>query len=74
MNPTDLKLSELTVAERIQLAEDLWDSVAVDTGDLALTDPQRAELDLRLAEYERDPDAGESWAVVRARIQKRLAG
>jgi putative addiction module component (TIGR02574 family) len=74
MNPTDLKLSELTVAERIQLAEDLWDSVAVDTGDLALTDSQRAELDLRLAEYERDPDAGESWAVVRARIQKRLAG
>ena len=31
MNPIDLKLSELTVAERIQLAEDLWDSVAADT-------------------------------------------
>ncbi len=74
MNPTDLKLSELTVAERIQLAEDLWDSVAADTGELPLTDAQRAELDLRLADLVRDPTAGESWEVVRARIQGRLAG
>ena len=74
MNPIDLKLSELTVAERIQLAEDLWDSVAADTGDLLLTDAQRAELDLRLADLERDPAAGEPWEVVRERIQRRLAG
>jgi putative addiction module component (TIGR02574 family) len=73
MQPIDLKLSELTVAERIQLAEDLWDSVAADTGDLPLTDAQRAELELRLADLERDPGSGEAWEVVRARIQKRLA-
>jgi putative addiction module component (TIGR02574 family) len=72
MQPIDLKLSELTVAERIQLAEDLWDSVAADTGDLPLTDAQRAELELRLADLERDPGSGESWEAVRARIQKRL--
>ena len=45
MQPIDLKLSELSVAERIQLAEDLWDSVAADTGELPLTDAQRAELE-----------------------------
>jgi putative addiction module component (TIGR02574 family) len=73
MQPIDLKISELTVAERIQLAEDLWDSVAADTGDLPLTDAQRAELELRLADFQRDPDSGESWEVVRERIQKRLA-
>ena len=73
MQPIDLKLSELTVAERIQLAEDLWDSVAADTGDLPLTDAQRAELELRLADFERDPGSGEPWEVVRERIQKRLA-
>jgi putative addiction module component (TIGR02574 family) len=49
MQPINLKLSELTVAERIQLAEDLWDSVAADTGELPLTDAQKAELELRLA-------------------------
>ena len=73
MQPIDLKLNELTVAERIQLAEDLWDSVAADTGDLPLTDAQKDELELRLADFERDPGAGESWEVVRECIQRRLA-
>jgi len=73
MQPTDLNIAKLSVAERIQLAEDLWDSVAADTGDLALTDAQQAELDRRLADLERDPDAGESWDVVRTRVEKRLA-
>jgi putative addiction module component (TIGR02574 family) len=74
MNPIDLKLSELTVAERIQLAEDLWDSVAADTGELPLTDAQRAELESRLTDFQRDPSSGESWEVVRERIAKRLGG
>jgi len=73
MQPTDLNLSKLSVAERIQLAEDLWDSIAADTDDLPLTDAQKAELDCRLADLERNPDAGESWDVVRARIENRLA-
>jgi putative addiction module component (TIGR02574 family) len=72
MQTTDLDISRPTVAERIQLAEDLWDSVAAETGDLPLTDAQRAELQRRLDDFERNPDAGESWGVVRARIQKRL--
>ncbi len=73
MQPIDLKFSELTVAERIQLAEDLWDSVAADTVDLPLTDAQRRELELRLADFEADRSAGEPWEVVRERIQRRLA-
>ena len=73
MHATDLKISRLSVAERIQLAEDLWDSVAADTGDLELTAAQRAELDRRLADFGQDPGAGEPWDVVRARIEKRLA-
>jgi len=72
MHTTDLDISKLTVAERIQLAEDLWDSVAADTGDLPLTAAQAAELDRRLAELARDPGAGETWDVVRERIEQRL--
>ena len=33
---------------------------------------QSAELYRRLAELERDPEAGESWPVLRARIEQRL--
>ncbi len=73
MQTTDLDLSKLTVAERIQLAEDLWDSVAAETGELPLTEAQKAELERRLADFERDPAAGEPWEVVRARIERRLS-
>ena len=73
MQTTDLDISKLSVAERIQLAEDLWDSVAAETGELPLGAAQKAELERRLADLERDPGAGEPWEVVRARIEKRLA-
>jgi putative addiction module component (TIGR02574 family) len=68
----DLDIHNLTVAERIQLAEDLWDSVAAETGELPLTEAQAAELDRRLADLAGDPEAGEDWPVVRARIEQRL--
>jgi putative addiction module component (TIGR02574 family) len=73
MRTTDLDISKLSLAERIQLAEDLWDSVAADTGEVPITEAQKAELDRRLADLERDPDAGESWDIVRPRVEKRLA-
>jgi putative addiction module component (TIGR02574 family) len=72
MRSTDLDISRLSVSERIQLAEDLWDSVAAETGELPLTEAQAAELDRRLADLERDPEAGASWPAVRARIEQRL--
>jgi putative addiction module component (TIGR02574 family) len=72
MRTTDLDISGLSLAERIQLAEDLWDSVAAETGELPLSAAQTAELDRRLAELARDSGAGESWEVVRGRVERRL--
>jgi putative addiction module component (TIGR02574 family) len=62
---------ELPIAERLRLVEAIWDSIAEAPEGLELTDAQRAELDRRLAEYERNPDAGSPWPEVRARILKR---
>lgn len=63
-------LRRLSVAERLQLVEDLWDSIAQDSPDeaLPLTPELAAELDRRLAEHERDPAASRSWADVHAQI------
>ena len=72
MRSTDVDISKLSVAERIQLAEDIWDSVAAETGGLALTEAQATELDHRLAQLARDPEGGDAWEVVRGRIQERL--
>lgn len=69
MNPTFRKL---TVEQRINLVEDLWDSIAVDQASLPLTDEQRAELDRRLDAYEADCATGRAAGESVADIRKRL--
>lgn len=62
---------ELPVSERLKLVEAIWDSIADAPDALQLTDEQRAELDRRLDEYEKSPEAGSPWSDVRERILKR---
>lgn len=65
--------SHLTPTERLELAQELWDSVDDAEVELPLTEAQRNELDRRLEEYERDPDGGRDWEVVHAELLQRLA-
>lgn len=67
-----IDIETLTEAERIQLAEDLWDSIAPDSPELALPPWMETLLDERLAELERDPDSGEPWEAVVQEIRARL--
>jgi len=69
MNPT---FRDLPVEQRIQLVEDLWDSIAADQESLPLTEEQRAELDRRLDAYEADGDTGRSAEISLADRRKRL--
>ena len=39
-----------------------------------LTDDEKALLEVRLAAYEKEPDAGSSWEDVESRIQRRISG
>lgn len=62
--PDFLKLS---VAERIQLAEDIWDSIAAESPDsMVLTSDQRQAVQARLEEHDRDPTSAVPWDQVRA--------
>jgi putative addiction module component (TIGR02574 family) len=61
----------LSIAERIELIGDLWDSLTEIPETVALTDAQKAELGRRLDAYRKDPTAGAPWSVVRDRIAKR---
>ncbi len=58
----------LSVAERIQIVEDIWDSIAAESDALVLTPEHREELDRRLADHEANPGAGRSWSEVKARL------
>ena len=61
----------LSVPERIQLAQDIWDSVAEAPEALILADEEKAEIDRRLDAYHKDPGAGSPWSVVRERVKNR---
>ncbi len=65
------QLFKLSAAERLELVEELWDSIADDDEVLALTDEQREDLDRRLAEADADPTGGSPWEEVRERIRHR---
>src|SRR2546423_15493826 len=62
---------DMSLEERLKLVHDIWDSIALSPQPLPLTDADRAELDRRLLDYEKDPSAGDPWEVVRARIEAR---
>lgn len=62
---------KLDVSERIQLVEDVWDSVATAPEAVLLTEKQKKELDRRLAEYHNNPSVGSPWKDVKKRILSR---
>lgn len=64
------ELFKLSVEERLQIVEDLWDSIAADTQDkpFELSDELKAELERRMAEHEARPESALSWEEVRARL------
>jgi putative addiction module component (TIGR02574 family) len=71
MSPTlkALGIDQLSVAQRMLLVEEIWDSIAEEEGEIPLTEAQRRDLQRRLAAYEANPKAGSSWEEVKARLQ-----
>ena len=59
---------ELSVSERIQLVEDIWDSIGKTPEPAPLREAQRQELDRRLESHRKDPTSGSTWAEVKRRI------
>ena len=63
----------LSIAERLQLVADIWDSIAADADaeSLPVSEADKALLDERLAEQNANPGTGAPWTEVRARIVDR---
>jgi putative addiction module component (TIGR02574 family) len=69
------ELPKLTIEERQEIRQKLaeLDGDGWLDADEPLTDAEKSLLDARLAAYEKDPDAGSSWAEVEDRIRARLS-
>ena len=60
---------KLSVAERIQLVEDIWDSIAAEAPDIvALSPDKKTELHRRVAAHRVDPSTAVPWDEVRSKL------
>ena len=64
-------IQNLSVPERLDLLERIWESLTSENAVPSLTDAQKLELDWRLRTYDADPSAGRSWAEARERLMRR---
>jgi putative addiction module component (TIGR02574 family) len=72
MNPISVTdILELTVQERIQLVEVIWESIAAFPQALEVSPELKTELQARLADFERNPEAGYSWDEVKLQLKNR---
>jgi putative addiction module component (TIGR02574 family) len=62
-------IAELSIAERIQLAEDLWDSILEHQEELPLSPAQQQELERRLENYEKNSTNASTWEEVKNRFR-----
>ena len=71
MAALDIEIAKLSVAERIQLVEDLWDGIVSEAPDsVGLTPEQRSEVERRLREHDADPSTAYSWESIRTELFK----
>lgn len=64
------KVVSLSPADRLELIGAVWDSLSPD--DLPVTEIEKALLDTRLADMERNPDDQSPWPDVKARLERLL--
>ncbi len=69
MNPEFEPLFKLARAERLQLVEDLWDSIAQENAHLPVPDWKRDELQRRKQGVLSHPESGRTWEQVKERAR-----
>ena len=71
MNVDTTNFKTLPISERIQLVEDIWDSIAEETSGKSLFVAEDvAEFDHRLAAHQASPTSSIPWDQVRAQLFK----
>jgi len=61
----------LSVEDRLELIEEIWDSLAATPAAILISDAQRKELARRRRAHARNPSAAKSWGEVRANLERR---
>ena len=70
MNTHIAEILQLSVAERVQIVEDIWDSIGNSPEELSLSEAEKAELDKRLESYRQNPNEGIEWETLKKNLSK----
>ena len=71
MNAEFAPLFELSCAERLQLVEDLWDSIAKEADQIPVPEWQIEEVERIRIKAEQNPESLETWDSVKEWIVKK---
>lgn len=66
LSPDEIR--QLSVSERVELVEEIWDTIQASPEALPIPEAQRQELDRRLKLHREDPGAAEPWSSIRSRL------
>ncbi len=69
MNTEFEPLFKVSRAERLQLVEDLWDSIVQEDGELPVSGEKRDELRRRKERFLQHPSSGRTWEQVKQRAR-----
>jgi putative addiction module component (TIGR02574 family) len=61
-------IAEMPVNERIQLVEDIWDSIAELPEAVEIPQWHKEEIEKRLKAYHDNPDEGSPWTDIKKRV------
>jgi putative addiction module component (TIGR02574 family) len=68
---SDVAIKQLSVAVRLDLISELWDSIPDSPEELRIPEWHRKELERRLAAADADPAGTIPWEQVRQRLRKK---
>jgi putative addiction module component (TIGR02574 family) len=74
MSSSRVSVFDLSVSEKLQLLEDLWDDIASDPASIPVHEWQKVELDRRRQNLRDQPGSALSWDEIRHRIRSRHGG
>jgi putative addiction module component (TIGR02574 family) len=63
---------DLSVDEKIDYLQSLWDRIAATPESIPVPDWDREILDERLKDFEADSGTGDTWGVVQERLRKKF--
>ncbi|MBO1052015.1 MULTISPECIES: addiction module protein [unclassified Dolichospermum] len=63
------EIKALSIADRIQIVQDILESIAAEQAYPDLTTAQKRELDRRITDYEANPDDVMTWEEIKSSIR-----